>query len=385
MPFQIVRQPVASPLSFSRSDDAAILTQAAVLLATGAQLRGDNKRFRLAPAGISSGSAPLLDEDLKLLGLPALAESPGRIDSAHNRQLLFSRYKLPIPTQAVLTETAIEDKNVFGDVARIHFSEGSSKSAIDMMELCLRHPNELVRVSAAAAYSEHSSELDRLVRILEAGTRSAENLLRSISPTALSFAAPDHPRLREMQGIAGRPGATGAGDTTMLIHGTWAQNSPWWQPGGDFHTYILQSVRPDLYSKPDRFGWSGGYSDAARTLAATDLVSWVQNHNEQGLDLITHSHGGNVAFLATQNGLDLGELILLSCPVHVPKYQPDMAHVHKKVVSIRVHFDLVILADRGGQRFNFPGITENVLPIWFDHFATHNPDVWRQQNVPAMI
>src|SRR5213080_4943141 len=187
MPFQIVRQPVASPLSFSRSDDAAILTQAAVLLATGAQLRGDNKRFRLAPAGISSGSAPLLDEDLKLLGLPALAESPGRIDSAHNRQLLFSRYKLPIPTQAVLTETAIEDKNVFGDVARIHFSEGSSKSAIDMMELCLRHPNELVRVSAAAAYSEHSSELDRLVRILEAGTRSAENLLRSISATALSF------------------------------------------------------------------------------------------------------------------------------------------------------------------------------------------------------
>src|SRR5439155_26909499 len=112
--------------------------------ATAAQLRGDNKRFRLAPAGISSGSAPLLDEDLKLLGLPALAESPGRIDSAHNRQLLFSRYKLPIPSQAVLTETAIEDKNVFGDVARIHFSEGSSKSAIDMMELCLRHPNELV-------------------------------------------------------------------------------------------------------------------------------------------------------------------------------------------------------------------------------------------------
>src|SRR5206468_5653269 len=88
MPFQIVRQPVASPLSFSRSDDAAILTQAAVLLATGAQLRGDNKRFRLAPAGISSGSAPLLDEDLKLLGLPALAESDRkstRLNSSHDQ------------------------------------------------------------------------------------------------------------------------------------------------------------------------------------------------------------------------------------------------------------------------------------------------------------
>ena len=188
-----------------------------------------------------------------------------------------------------------------------------------------------------------------------------------------------------MEGTTRRTGAAGARDTTMLIHGTWAQNSPWWQPGGDFHSYILRSVRPDLYSQPDRFGWSGGYSDAARALAATDLGTWVQNHNEQGLDLITHSHGGNVAFLVTQNGLDLGELILLSCPVHVPKYQPDMAHARKQVVSIRVHFDLVILADRGGQRFNFPGVTENVLPIWFDHFATHRPDVWRHHNVPAMI
>src|SRR5881398_994251 len=212
MPFQIVRQPVASPLSFSRSDDAAILTQAAVLLATGAQLRGDNKRFRLAPAGISSGSAPLLDEDLKLLGLPALAESPGRIDSAHNRQLLFSRYKLPIPTQAVLTETAIEDLNVFTGVAKTHFTEGSSKSAIDLMEICLRHRNELVRVSAAAAYSEHSSELDRLIRILEVGTHSTENLVRSIAATALTFAAPDNARLKEMQGIARQSGAAGAGD-----------------------------------------------------------------------------------------------------------------------------------------------------------------------------
>ncbi|PYU53326.1 MAG: hypothetical protein DMG48_03595 [Acidobacteria bacterium] len=384
MPFQIVREPIAGPLSFARSDDAAILTQAAVLLAIGAQLRGDNKRFRVASGG-PAASATIPDEELKLLGLPPLGESLGRIDSAHNRQLLFSRYKLPIPSPAVLTETVIEDLNVFTGVAKTHFTEGSSKSAIDLMEICLRHRNELVRVSAAAAYSEHSSELDRLIRILDAGTHSTENLVRSIAATALTFAAPDNARLKEMQGIARQSGATGAGHTTMLIHGTWAQNSPWWQPGGDFHTYILQSVRPDLYSKQDRFGWSGGYSDAARALAASDLVTWVQNHKEQGLDLITHSHGGNIVFLATQNGLDMGELILLSCPVHVPKYQPDMAHIHKKVVSIRVHFDLVILADRGGQRFNFPGITENVLPIWFDHFATHNPDVWRQHNVPAMI
>jgi hypothetical protein len=385
MPFQTVSEPVPGPQSFSRSDDAATLTQAAILLAVGAQLRGDNKRVRLASADLDTTPAPILDEELSFLGLPALQESPGRIDSAHIRQLLFNRYSLPVPSQAILEETPIEDRNVPADVAKKHFSNASSNTAIDLMEICLRHPNELTRVCAAAAYTEHSSEVDRLIRILDAGTHSAEDLVRSISATALALTAPDHARLREMQGLARRLGAAGAADTTLLVHGTWAQNSPWWQSGGDFHSYILESVRPDLYNKPDRFAWSGGYSDAARALAAADLLKWVQEHNEQGLDLITHSHGGNVAFLATHNVLDLGELILLSCPVHMPKYQPDMTHIKKKMVSIRVHFDLVILADRGGQRFKTPNVTENVLPIWFDHFATHNPDVWRKYNVPAMI
>src|SRR2546430_10218311 len=60
--------------------------------------------------------------------------------------------------------------------------------SIDMMELCLRHPNELVRVSAAAAYSEHSSELDRLVRILEAGTRDRKSTRLNSSHSQISYA-----------------------------------------------------------------------------------------------------------------------------------------------------------------------------------------------------
>ena len=44
-----------------------------------------------------------------------------------------------------------------------------------------------------------------------------------------------------------------------------------------------------------------------------------------------------------------------------------------------------ILADRGGQRFRLPQIQENVLPIWFHHSATHDPNVWIQYNVPAML
>src|SRR6266849_4399848 len=90
------------------------------------------------------------------------------------------------------------------------------------------------------------------------------------------------------------------------------------------------------------------------------------------------------AMLANQAGTTVGHMVLLSCPVHWPKYSPDFNKVGK-VVSIRVHLDLVILADRGGQHFPDSRIHENVLPIWFDHFATHEPGVWQRYNVPSML
>lgn len=143
-------------------------------------------------------------------------------------------------------------------------------------------------------------------------------------------------------------------------------------------------MRPDLYSAADRFEWSGGYSDAARALAARDLWDWVRTRGLQGLDLFTHSHGGNAAMLATQNGLEIGQLVLLSCPVHAPKYFPDFNRV-RDVVSVRVRLDLVILVDRGGQRFRHPRIRENVLALWFRHSDTHVPEVWRRHDVPGML
>ena len=47
--------------------------------------------------------------------------------------------------------------------------------------------------------------------------------------------------------------------------------------------------------------------------------------------------------------------------------------------------DLVILADLGGQRFNHPDIREIILPIWFDHGASHDPQVWQQHNIAQKI
>jgi hypothetical protein len=222
----------------------------------------------------------------------------------------------------------------------------------------------------------------------------------------LGHIAPEDDSLRDLNSpspaiAGGGAEAATASRTTVLVAGTWAANSPWWkpgQPGNDFFTY-LTGILPPLartppippappwdapYSGGDYYRWTGGYSDNARADGAQKLLQWVTAHSSTGPDLITHSHGGNVAFAATQLGVTVKEAVVLSCPVHFPKYLPNFGNV-KKIVSVRVHMDLVILADRGGQRFNDSRIMENVLGVWFDHFATHDPAKWTEYNVPGML
>ena len=236
--------------------------------------------------------------------------------------------------------------------------------------------------SAAASLSRAA-----ILLLLRAQLRGDDQALaaRSVAPPATSLArvAPADPRLARLTEPGDRRRGGAPAYTSLLVHGTFARNFPWWQPGGGFHTY-LSGVLGDLYGASDRFEWSGGYSDERRALGAQDLGVWVDAHNVQGLDLLAHSHGGSVAMLASQFGLELGKLVLLSCPAHPQKYMPDFGHVGK-VVSVRVHLDLVILADGGGQRFRHPDIRENVLPIWFDHSATHDPDVWETYDIPSKL
>lgn len=400
MPYATVRSPVPGAQAFHSSDGAAILSQAAQLLMLGAQLRGETSvppiQATLIAGPAQTESVP--PEDVAALGLPSLPAAYGKIDVQRMRNNLALRYKVPAPTSLSGEGEPALSSQVLSDIADRFYKQPDPLGAAELMEACLRHPDEIVRVAAASAYFDRSPEPQRLLRILRGGTKNLDPLIRTLAATSLARIAPEDASLDDLL----KPGETGfatgaASHTTVLIHGTWALNSPWWKPGGDFHAY-LTNVLPPLprmppappwsapYAAGDYYSWSGGYSDTARALAATDLVQWVNNHTAQGLDLVTHSHGGNVAMLATQPGMAISsrEMVLLSCPVHFPKYEPDFLKV-QKIVSIRVHLDLVVLADRGGQRFNDPHIQENVLPIWFDHFATHDPKVWSQYTVPAML
>lgn len=387
MPYPEITEPLPGPKAFELTGDVAWFSQAAVLLGLGLQLSGalEPAPVDLAKGGIAPEEDLLPRDDVERLQLPSLTGRGGQFDIQNLQRKLLERYGKVMGKEASPEDQQEKLSEVLSDLARRLYKDPNPRAAAELFEASLRSPSPLVRVAAAASYLVQSTERPRLLRILAQGAESSDELVRDLAATVLARVDPQNEVLRRLtERKVGAHGSAAGADTTLLVHGTWGRSAEWWRPGGDFHTYIRTSVVPDLYSLPDRFDWTGGYSDPARGQGAQDLLAWVTQHNEQGLNLITHSHGGNISMLATHAGLQIGKLILLSCPVHFPKYEPDFPRI-KNAVSVRVHFDLVILADRGHQRFRHARIREVILPIWFNHSATHEQQVWIQHSVSSMI
>ena len=395
MPTRAARasRPIAGPAAFrDMQEPNHVRSQAATLLLIGAHLRGDpaatqarakasgrmlRAARRGAPAAIPAG-------DLKLLGFPRLPAGAPRFRPEtlqHVAGVQFSKARAPVPSRGDVRAAA----NAMRRAANAFYRDTSHETAAALLEVALRHPQELVRVAAAASYVPAATDPRRALAILEHGVRSRDTLVRDVAATALGRLDPGHVALTPLLEPRKRRTRRRRSHTGLLVHGTWARSQGWWQPpSGDFWSYYHVQVDPTLYGAADRFEWSGGYSDAARAVAGSDLHAWVQQHSLDGLDLIAHSHGASVAMLATHACTSVGRLILLSCPVRWPQYTPDFTKVGR-VISIRVHLDLVILADGGGQRFQDNRIEEHVLPLWFDHSATHDPANWQQYQIPAML
>ena len=376
-----VSKPLKGPRAFSEISETASQPQAAILLMLARQLRGDDAalkaRARATRAGRQVSESNLAARES--FPVPQLRPSPRPVDARDVR----ARARRTLGFAAALDEKDFAAALTAG-ADRLYERE-TVDTAADLMEMCLSHPRELVRIAAAFAYLPITSAPARCTRILVRGLASLDDLERELAATALSRVQPDHRALRRFTRTRRRPARRGRGQTITLVHGTFASDAEWYQPpGGSFFTYI-KGLRPDLYNAADFFSWSGGYSDGARAQGAADLKAWVDGHNEAGLDIMGHSHGANVILRATQQGMVAGKVVLLSCPVHVHKYFPNFANLKRPVYSVRVKMDLVILADLGGQRFNHPDIREIILPIWFDHGASHDPQVWQQHNIAQKI
>lgn len=385
MTYAIIEKPTAGSEAFSQVSDTAILSQAAFLLVLGSQLRGI-PQARAARAGTNIRSEILPNSDSTAFPVPLIPATSERFFPDKLRSSATRAARLgDVPARYRAAATSGDAARVaYSALAQSVFETPTPQAAATLLNECVFHEHELVRTAAAAAYCTHAADPRTLIALLANQTRSQDELTREVAATALARFYPGHEALAVLRQRKPLRTKRPPSHTSMLVHGTWAAGQPWWQPGGDFHNYMLAKVRPDLYGAADRFEWSGGYSDAARAQAAIDLNDWIATHQLGGLDLLAHSHGGSVAMLASQAGASMRELVLLSCPVHEDQYLPDFARV-AKVVSIRVHADLVILVDGGGQRFKDARIRENVLPCWFNHSATHDPATWDKYNVKNLI
>jgi pimeloyl-ACP methyl ester carboxylesterase len=112
----------------------------------------------------------------------------------------------------------------------------------------------------------------------------------------------------------------------VVVHGTWASGEDWWRWKSPFTMYLDLFSRGAVYKGNDAFSWSGGNGDDDRRAGADALVRWVDAHPAGELTIVAHSHGGNVVFLATRQGLGVNRLILLGSPMRTD-YTPDIRKI----------------------------------------------------------
>jgi predicted esterase len=264
--------------------------------------------------------------------------------------------------------------------------------AIRQLALGMFDGEPVARACSAYAYWQATRADHVAVPILEACLETEDEEAFTVAAHCMAHVKPT--RLKPYVGTAAddkpnSPTRRMRRSMTVIVHGTFARNQSWYQPGGDFHSYIKEHVYPDVYAGNDFFRWSGRYSDPARKTAARKLKHWCETHPTRKLRLIGHSHGANVINLATSRGLPACTLILLSPPVR-DEYLPDMSQVSSgKIFNIHSRFDLVVsLLDGSRQSYKNTTVAAHESPricALRGHSKSHEPKRWRKKNIPRLV
>jgi hypothetical protein len=233
------------------------------------------------------------------------------------------------------------------------YQHPSVEGAAALFEAAMYSPHPLVRVSAAAGARETTRLRKRIRATLETECESNDPLVARLAQTALAHIDPkDSEVTRRVIAQPESEKRDRESNTAVITHGTFASDAAWYQPGGDFYAALVAN-RPDLDVHDESFTWTGAYSDAARRADALLLKQWVDDH---------------------------GLVMLMGWPVHT-RWFPAFSNV-RRIIDVRVNFDLVILLDRGGQRFRTNTFNiEEERHGWFDHSSTHEPAYWYQHNL----
>lgn len=361
--------PVRGPEAFEERGRDARLSQAAIVLTAGAAVGGDLGRLdQLGDLDLPEGLARVA-RTRKL----RVAEAVEPLDVDVATHVSEPAMRIPSASSARITRQLIDKPDAV--------------TAAALVEANLHSDSKLVRTAAANAALDTTGPREDVVARLVEGARSRDPLIRDLGRVGLARVDPSHEALRHVVGRQAKlSGTDRQSHTAVLTHGTFAARSRWWRPGGSFYAY-LDALNLALNLHDPSFQWTGLYSDGARQLDAQRMADWVVDQGLQRPDVFAHSHGGTVANLATRRGLELDRLVLMGWPVH-DAWFPDFAHV-RRVIDVRVRWDLVIIADRGGQKLKVPSAHRSKVTSfvngWFDHSDTHDPGYWDRYDLPGRL
>lgn len=277
------------------------------------------------------------------------------------------------------------------------------EAAIALMDEALPAAHPLVRVAIMDAYytlTKCDWHLDDLDELAERGAQKRDDDLLAAASVAAARQArepEDTWVTRGVQIVAAATKRRGPRrralaperreSITIVIHGTWARDGSWWRRGGDFFEYLrTDGAIADLYDSDDRFEWSGENRDRSRERGAAELSRWIAAHRSARVRVLAHSHGANIASLATRHGTELDQLVMMSPPVR-EDYLPVWSRV-RNAYNIQAKFDAVVAVARGGRWFrdvaqNLP-IREKRLAAC-GHSASHEPKVWREEGLARLV
>jgi pimeloyl-ACP methyl ester carboxylesterase len=275
------------------------------------------------------------------------------------------------------------------------------------LQLAALYALSLMREPAQKAFlkilrkREHKSYHPRIIRFLsEQTTESTLNSLKryvnsddkEVAKSAIrAFAVSDVYDMEKQWGerdVAIHPEQV-VPSLTVIVHGTWANDETWWRWPAEFPQYVDQQTK-DVYKGPLPFKWSGDNTDEARREGGRALFRWMQEHPTEKLTVIAHSHGGNVAFVASQVGLKMQNLILLGTPIRTD-YLPKMDNIqtiHNTYSSEDdVQFLGTLFRTRDGGRV-LPEARENIevkTASKNPHSELRTVPLWKENNLERIL
>ena len=281
-------------------------------------------------------------------------------------------------------ETEPQLQHEMARAASALYQKPDLETAAALFEAAMRSPHPLVAAAGAAGARETTRLRKPIRETLVSAADSDDHLAARVARQTMSQIGP----MEEVadESVIERPKSKKRhrkSNTAVITHGTFAANSDWYQPGGDFYQ-ALAAKRPDLHVHDQSFKWTGSYSKEARAADAVLLEQWISDQGLTRPDFFAHSHGGTVAHLATKRGVLFDRLVLMSWPVH-SEWLPVFSRVNR-IIDVRVRMDLVVLVDGGGNKIRTNEFNiESHRHGWFNHSATHDPDYWDDHDLWGKI